>query len=143
MADFEFDKNEIEQKLNQLGKEIQTFVGNIIRDDSTDEFSPLADILEMDDIFMVRIDLPGMQKKDIKLEWTDRILTIRGERKQEIEHEDVYLRKERKYGSFQRSFSIPEEINKKNIKASFSDGVLCVTMKRHAQNDRSTEINVD
>jgi HSP20 family protein len=86
---------------------------------------PVVDMFEKDDGVVIKAELPGMEKKDISIDIKDRVLTVKGERKHENEvKEENYYRKERSYGRFQRSFSLPAEVDSDKIKAEFKDGLL-------------------
>jgi HSP20 family protein len=92
-------------------------------------WEPAVDIEEKDGKYLVKADLPGLEKGDIHLELHDGYLTLKGERKSEHEEEkDNYRRVERTYGSFQRSFRVPEGVREKDIKAKYHDGVLELTI---------------
>ncbi|MBW2184143.1 MAG: Hsp20/alpha crystallin family protein [Deltaproteobacteria bacterium] len=92
-------------------------------------WSPAVDIEEKDGKYLVKADLPGLKKKDIHLELHDGYLTLTGERKSENEEKkENYHRIERTYGTFQRSFKVPEGITEKDIKAKYHDGVLELTV---------------
>ena len=89
------------------------------------EISPSVDIYEEGGNFIVKADLPGIKKKDLKIDLTENVLTITGEKKREekIERESYY-RYERSHGSFCRRFELPHELETDKIKAHFEDGVL-------------------
>jgi HSP20 family protein len=90
---------------------------------------PEIDVFEKDNRLVTKIDLPGMKKEDVKVEVTDGQLAISGERKREAEEkgEDLY-RCEREYGSFYRSVPLPEGAKIEDVKATFTDGVLEVSV---------------
>jgi len=90
---------------------------------------PLTDIFETKDSYVFKMELPGFSKNDIKIELVNDVLTVKGERKQEEEYqkEDVH-RIERSYGAFQRTFSIPKNVDPKKIEASLKDGLLMLTI---------------
>ena len=86
---------------------------------------PAADIYEDDHEFVVKADLPGLEIKDIDLQIQENIVTLKGERLLEKEVEqDRYHRIERSYGSFQRSFTLPNIVDQEKVKARFKNGVL-------------------
>jgi len=92
---------------------------------------PAVDVYETDDAYVVKAELPGMKKEDITIDVKDGILTVRGERCSETEvKEKRYHRKERVFGSFQRSFSLPEGVASENITAEFKNGILTVSIPR-------------
>lgn len=97
-------------------------------------WAPRVDVFEKDKRLVTRVDLPGLKKEDVKVEVTDGQLTISGERKRETEEkkEDFY-RSEREYGSFYRAVPLPEGVKFEDVKATFADGVLEVTVPLPAQ----------
>ena len=106
---------------------------------------PAIDVEEKDGNYLVRADLPGMQKKDIHVELKDGYLTLRGERKSEHEeNKDNYHRIERTYGTFERSFRVPEGVTEKDIHAKYKDGVLELTIAApKAEEPKTTEVKVE
>lgn len=93
-------------------------------------WSPQVETFRRGDQFVVRADLPGLKKEDVKVEVEDGRLTISGERCEEHEeNEDNSYRTERSYGRFYRSFSLPEGVTDEQCEATFKDGVLEVTLK--------------
>ncbi len=90
-----------------------------------EEVSPSFDIFEEGDDVVVKGELPGIKKEDLDVNLTDDTITISGEKKKEerTERKDYY-KLERSYGSFSRSFSLPEEVQTDKAKAKFKDGVL-------------------
>jgi HSP20 family protein len=99
------------------------------RREAVEAWYPAIDVFEKDNRLVTKIDLPGMKKDDVKVEVTDGQLVIAGERKRETEEKgtDVY-RCEREYGSFYRAVPLPEGVKLDDVKATFSDGVLEVSM---------------
>ena len=88
-------------------------------------WNPAVDLYEKDDHFMIKAELPGVDKNDIKIDLKDRLLTLSGERTYDNEvKEENYYRRERAYGKFQRVFTLPADVDSDKIKAEFKDGVL-------------------
>jgi HSP20 family protein len=97
-------------------------------------WAPAVDIFETENELVVKADLPDVQEKDIDVRVENNTLTIRGERKFSNEvHEDNYLRVERAYGSFTRSFSLPNTVNTEAIRAEYRNGVLSVRMPKREE----------
>ena len=97
-------------------------------------WAPAVDIYETENELVVKADLPDLQDKDIDVRVENNTLTIRGERKFEKDiSEDNYLRIERAYGSFTRSFSLPNMINAEAIRAEYHNGVLTLHMAKHEE----------
>jgi HSP20 family protein len=95
---------------------------------------PKVDVASTDKEYTITVEVPGVDEKDVKLELTpDGQLIIRGEKNQEKEQKDKsFYRVERSYGSFQRTLSLPEDVGKDKIDASFKNGVLTITCPRNA-----------
>lgn len=92
---------------------------------------PSVDIKETKDDFVLMAEVPGMSKDDIKINISENTLTIKGEKKEEKKEDDNnYHRVERRYGSFQRSFTLPTQIQGGKVKAAYKDGVLTITMPK-------------
>lgn len=98
-------------------------------DEDSTVWSPRVDVRETKDAYEVLADLPGLDKKDINISLHDNVLTVKGERKSEDKKEDENQHYyERAYGSFSRSFRLPEKVQDKDIKAEYKDGVLRITL---------------
>ena len=97
-------------------------------------WKPEIDIKESDNLFQINTDLPGLTKKDIKVSLKGDQLTISGERKRISDNEnDHYYYRERSVGKFNRSFNLPESINKDKIQASFKNGILSIELEKHEE----------
>ncbi|MCW3060091.1 MAG: Heat shock protein Hsp20 [Capsulimonas sp.] len=94
-------------------------------------WAPSVDILEDGSEIIVIADLPGLRQEDIDIELTGETLTIKGERKfEDTQRKDRYVRVERSYGTFQRSFTIGVPIQNDAVKASYKDGILEVHLPK-------------
>lgn len=97
-------------------------------------WNPRVNMYEKADNIIVDAELPGIKKEDIDVRVEDHRLTIRGERKEEKEtKEEDYYRKERTYGSFMRSFTLPTSVAADKVDASYKDGVLHLTLPKTAE----------
>src|ERR1700758_4484802 len=107
-------------------------------------WAPAVDIFETENELVVKADLPDVLEKDIDVRVENNTLTIRGERKFNNEvHEDNYLRVERAYGTFTRSFSLPNTVNTEGIHAEYRNGVLSVRLpKREETKPKQIKIGV-
>jgi len=95
---------------------------------------PAMDLLETQDDFVLKADLPGLSESDVNIELEDNVLTISGERKSEHEdRKEGYYRVERAWGSFSRSLTLPEGVNPEGVKAGFDRGVLEVRIPKPEQ----------
>lgn len=94
-------------------------------------WAPAVDLIEKEDKLIAKVELPGVEKKDVKLSLTDNNLSIQGEVKKddETKNENYYYR-ERMYGSYSRTISLPAEIDKEKINAKFKNGILEITMPK-------------
>ena len=109
-------------------------IGRLDDDSSMGMWNPAVDLYETDDHFMIKAELPGVDKNDIKIDLKDRLLTLSGERTSENEvKEENYYRRERSYGKFQRAFMLPADLDSDKIKAEFKDGVLQIEVPKPAE----------
>jgi HSP20 family protein len=108
------------------------------------EWAPLVDIVEDEKEYLIKADLPEIKKEEIKIAVQDDVLTITGERKYEKEEKGKkYHRVERAYGSFARSFSLPDDADSSKVTAEFKDGVLKVHLpKSEKAKPKSIEVKV-
>ena len=105
---------------------------------------PAMDLVETDDHFVLRADLPGLSQDDVKIELEDQTLTISGERKAEHEErQEGFYRVERAFGTFSRSLTLPKGVDPESVSASFDRGVLEVRIpKPEERKPRRVAINV-
>lgn len=95
---------------------------------------PVVDIIENDDAILLKADLPGIDPKDVDIQVESDTLTLRGERQQEKDvKEEDYRRIERSYGSFVRSFTLPNTVDTEKIQAEYRNGVLELTLPKRAE----------
>ena len=108
-------------------------------------WAPAVDIFETEHELVVKADLPDVDPKDLDIRVENNVLTIRGERKFEKKvSEENYLRVERAYGAFARSFSLANTVNSENIKADYQNGVLTLTIpKREEAKPKQIKVNVN
>lgn len=98
-----------------------------------DLLKPKVDLAATEKEYLLTVEIPGVDEKDISVHISGNTMTIKGEKKQEKEETDKnYYRIERSYGSFQRVLSLPEDVDQDTIKAAFKNGVLSITMPRKA-----------
>jgi len=100
-------------------------------DDSTYSWSPRVDVHETGKEILIDVELPGMEKKDVKVELKNNTLTISGERKSERKSDkNQCCRIERHYGKFERSFGLPETVQPDKVSAEYKNGVLTLTLPK-------------
>jgi len=98
---------------------------------NTESFSPKIDISEKGNQLIIDAEVPGIKKEDLKITLQDNILTIEGEKKNVFEEGDSkFYRTERSYGSFKKSFTLPEDVDSEKVDAKFKDGVLSILLNK-------------
>ena len=106
------------------------------------QWSPLVDIMEDEKEYLIKAELPDMKKEDVRLTVENEVLAISGERKFEQEEQGkIYHRTERAYGSFVRSFALPEDADAGKVSADYKDGMLRVHLPK-SQKARSKAIEI-
>ncbi len=132
----------IQREINRV---FDNFVrGGVQADESftTSYWTPAVDIAEQENEYIVKMELPGVNKDEVKISLESNILTIKGEKKQEKEEKKKNLhRVERSYGSFQRSFTLPTMVKSEKIAAIFNDGVLSISLPK-AEEAKPKQIEV-
>jgi HSP20 family protein len=138
------DLRTLQEEVNRL------FTGNIPRafDDENvarGSWSPNVDIYENKDQLVLEAELPGMQREDFDLSVENNVITLRGERQfEKKENTDNYHRVERAYGSFLRSFTLPNTVSSEGATADYRNGVLRVTLPKRAETKaRRIEVKSD
>ena len=107
------------------------------------DWTPSADVSETDAAYLIKAEIPGVNKEDVKVTVQDGTLTLQGERKMEKEEKGKkFHRIERSYGSFLRSFRIPEDADENSVKAEFKDGILNVTIAKTSKANKNKAIDV-
>ena len=105
-------------------------------------FAPALDVVEEQDNFLVKIDLPGLSKDDVSVTIQDNFLTVKGERKHEVEKKEAnFHHRERVYGSFARTIELPTRVDAGKVAATFRDGVLQVALPK-SEEAKPKEIKV-
>ena len=128
----------------QVSRFLESSFGSTDKNSSLATWAPAVDIHETEGELVVKADLPGIAEEDIDVRVEKNMLTIRGERTFEKSvNDDNYLRVERAYGSFSRSFSLPNTVNTEAVQAEYRNGVLTVTMpKREESKPKQVKVNV-
>jgi HSP20 family protein len=121
--------------LNDLQNEIDRVFNRFFPSQSQDDrnssqqavWAPRTDLVETDAAYRMHLDVPGVSKDDLKINFKDNQLTISGERSShQTDENEEYVRVERAFGHFYRSFTLPRTVNAENISASYEDGVLTI-----------------
>ena len=137
------DVSSLQGRINRMFEDFFPRSGNIDEEIDTCAWRPAVDIYETDTGLIIDAELPGVKKENVSVELKDNILTIKGERwaDREIDEQKCY-RKERCFGTFQRSFSLREPVQPDQIKARFKDGVLEIEIPK-AEQEKPRQISVD
>jgi len=111
---------------------------------TTSGFAPAVDVYEDEHNVTLKIEVPGIDEKDIDVRIENNVLTVHGERKFEKEEkEENYRRIERQYGSFTRSFTLPNTVDSEKVNASYEKGVLKITLAKKAEaKPKQIKVNV-
>ena len=95
---------------------------------------PAVDVAETDKTYEITAELPGLHEKNIEVRLANGVLSIKGEKQEEKEEKEKdYYRRERSFGSFERRFQVPENVDEDKIEASFKNGILSVTLPKSAE----------
>jgi HSP20 family protein len=135
----------LQEQINRVFGEV---VGRTSEESNLTAWAPAVDIYETENELVVKADVPDVNPEDLDIRVENNILTIRGDRKFETQgHEKVnennYLRIERAYGSFSRSFSLASSVNSEAIKADYHNGVLTLSLpKREEAKPKQIKVNI-
>lgn len=126
------DFGSLQERINRIFDDtIRTLYPTDCEELEKGTWAPAVDIYETNDSFVVSADLPGLNKDEIQIDLKDNTLTLKGEKKfEEKVSKDNYIRVERSYGSFVRSFTLPQNVDPEKIKAKYKEGVLEVTIPK-------------
>lgn len=128
---------------DDMDRFFNTLFGRRFAEESEGVWLPLVDIEEDNENFIVKAELPGLKKEEVKISVRGNLLTIAGERVQEEETKNkTYHRVERQYGKFSRTISLPSEVDVNRIKAIYKDGVLQITLPK-PETFKSKDIEVE
>jgi HSP20 family protein len=121
------DMSVLQDRINRVFNEHLTREGEAA---TARTWAPVVDIMETEADLVVQAELPGMKMSDIEVEVTSESLVIRGERKADESAKDKYIRVERPFGPFQRSFTIGVPVQPDKVKATYREGILQVTIPK-------------
>ena len=135
---------EVSDRLNRVFARPATRTANGKETMIVADWTPSVDISETEQEYQIKAEIPDVKKEDVKVMLEDGVLTIQGERKHEKEEKGKkYHRIERSYGSFVRTFSLPDVIEEEKVKAEFKDGVLNLHLpKSEKAKPKAIEVNV-
>jgi HSP20 family protein len=133
---------QLQDRVNRLFQETGT--GSREEGFTTSSFVPAVDIYETEHNIVLQMEVPGIDQKDLDIRIENNTITVRGERKfsKEVKEENFH-RVERRYGAFQRSFSLPNTVNTENVAADYESGILKVTLAKRAEaKPKQIKVNV-
>ena len=133
----------LQDRMNRLFRESYGPEG---RDESltTSQFAPPVDVYEDEHNVVLKVEVPGVDEKDIDVRVENNVLTVHGERKVEKEEkEENFRRIERQYGSFTRTFTLPSTVDAERIQADYDKGILKIVLPKKAEaKPKSIKVNV-
>ncbi len=141
LTSFPSDVLNIQREINRM---FETFFRGEQEESSlfSPTWKPAVDIVEHENEYIAKVELPGVDKNNVKITMQDNVLTIRGEKNQEKkDKESNFHRVERFYGSFQRSFTLPTSVRNDAIEADYKDGILTIHMPK-AEEAKPKQIEV-
>jgi heat shock protein Hsp20 len=113
------------------------FFGRGSDDDTSAVWAPRTDLSETDDAFRIRLDVPGMTKDDIAINLQNNTLTVSGERSSERQKDgEEYVRVERAFGTFHRTFTLPDAVDPDRVEATYDEGVLTINVPKTEKSTR-------
>ena len=113
------------------------FFGRGSDDDTSTVWAPRTDLSETDDAFRIRLDVPGMTKDDIAINLQNNTLTVSGERSSERQKDgEEYVRVERAFGTFHRTFTLPDAVDPDRVEATYDEGVLTINVPKTEKSTR-------
>ncbi len=116
---------------HEIGRVFDSLFSDYDSGSFVSQWAPRIDVMEHGDAYVIKAELPGVSKNDVKITLQDNVLTLRGEKKQEKEEKDLnFYRVERAYGTFERSFTLPTGVKNDRIDATYRDGVLTITLPK-------------
>src|SRR5665811_2055553 len=136
--------NTLQDRVNRLFHELATSTEGRDESLSTSSFAPAVDVYEDEHKVTMKIEVPGIDEKDIDVQVENNILTVHGERKIEKEEkEENYRRVERQYGSFTRTFTLPTTVDTESVSATYDKGVLKINLPKKAEaKPKQIKVNV-
>ena len=135
------------RELRQMQREVDRLFDNFLSNGSNGEtesavWTPRVDLAETEDAYLIHLDVPGLKREDLDISVHNGTLTVSGERKHEVKEEKAnFVRMERAYGRFYRSFTLPARVVADAIEATYADGVLDIRVPK-AEESKPRRIDV-
>jgi len=139
--------NDIKSEVKDLGSKINKVFDEVVRGKGNEsDFAIAADMFETPSAVVYEFDLPGLEKSQVAVRIRDNALVISGERLRDEDENVIYHMRERAFGEFERSFTLPSGIDEEKVKAKFELGILRVTLPKMKEEEPAydaQEINID
>ncbi|MDO9566271.1 MAG: Hsp20/alpha crystallin family protein [Candidatus Desulfaltia sp.] len=133
----------LQDRINRMFDEAFLRSKDIDDEVSLASWKPTVDIYDTDDAIVLKVELPGVDKEKVSVDVKDNVLTLKGERSVDKEiKEKNYYRRERSFGSFHRSFTLPTTVNPEDIKATYKDGILTIEVPK-PEEKKPKQITID
>ena len=133
----------LQDRINRMFDEAFLRSKELDEEVSLASWKPTVDIYDTDDALILKVELPGVDKEKVTVDVKDNLLTLKGERAIDKEiKEENYYRRERSFGSFYRSFTLPTTVNPEDIKATYKDGILTVEVPK-TEEKKPKQITID
>lgn len=131
--------DDLKSSAKDFGSRVNKFFDNMVSSDEDKEYPAAADVIELSDRVVFELDLPGFDKSEVSIQIRDNQLVIKGQRKPSYESGVTYHVRERAFGAFERSFTIPSDVEQEQVKAKFEEnGILRVTLPKEAIEEADT-----
>src|ERR1700734_4212451 len=131
----------LQDRINRVFRE--SYTGGQDEALTTSTFAPAVDVYEDEHKVALKIEVPGIDEKDIDVRVENQTLTVHGERKIEKKKEENYRRVERQYGRFTRTFTLPQTVDSEKVSANYDKGVLNITLPKKAEaKPKQIKVNV-
>ena len=117
---------------------------NAVMANETNELSPLSEIRENENEYIIKLQLPGVEKQDINIEIEDRILTVSAELKQEdLQENETMHYSNIRYGKIEKTLEFEKEIDNEDSRCEFNNGILKITLKKMMERKNTTKLNIE
>jgi HSP20 family protein len=137
------DLTDLQERMKRILSESAKRVGDALKPDVARPWAPAVDIFELEDSFVILVEVPGIPRQAVSVEVKGQTLTIRGERPvvDNLSPGSLY-RSERHYGAFERAFNLPGNIRSDNIEARLNEGVLAITIGKVNEEEARVKVTI-
>ena len=137
------DLTDLQERMKRILSESARRVENALKTEVARPWAPAVDIFELEDSFVILVEVPGISRQAVSVEVKGQTLTIKGERPvvPDLSPDSLY-RSERHYGPFERAFNLPGNIRSDNIEAKLNEGVLTITIAKVNEEEARVEVTI-